>query len=332
MISVVVPVYNAEKYIVKCLESLIAAKEQNKLEIVVIDDGSTDNSLKICHQFSADHSYIVVLTQQNSGPSVARNRGVKVATGDYLVFVDADDYVEPSYISDLHTEIVAVKSDLVCCAYFDHSKYGKVATTNYNEKIIYDEVKDFIPFILDKVGGVLWDKMFKKDIILKNNIAFNTNIRLSEDLLFVLEYLKYTSKISVVSKHLYHYNRVQQLGLSREYDLKKFDYILTVNLLVSNYLLYFGLKSDSISEYLNKRKVAFAVNFCRFVSLSDSPVLNKIKILKEFRLNKEYQIVCKNISLKWLEYPIIFLLNFKMYYWLLFYCDFLFDFKSRKKK
>ena len=116
MISVVVPVYNAEKYIIKCLESLIAAKEQNKLEIVVIDDGSTDNSLKICRQFSADHSYLVVLTQQNSGPSVARNRGVKVATGDYLVFVDADDYVEPSYISDLHTEIVAVKSDLVCCA------------------------------------------------------------------------------------------------------------------------------------------------------------------------------------------------------------------------
>lgn len=331
MISVIVPIYNAEKYVTKCIESIIAAKQQNKLEILLINDGSTDNSLAICQQFSENHSFIVVLTQENSGPSVARNRGIKVATGDYLVFVDADDYVEPTYLSDLYTEFVTSKSDLVCCGYFDHSKYGKVATTNYNEEIIYEEVKEFIPFILDKVGGVLWDKMFKKDIIIKNNITFNTNILLSEDLLFVLEYLKYTNKTSIISKHLYHYNRTQQSGLSREYDLKKFEYILQVNQLVSNYLSYFDFKSGFISEYLNKRKIAFTINFSRSIALNNSTVLDKRDVLKEFRSFDGYDLSLKNISLKWLEYPVIFFLNYRMYYWLLFYCDFLFSLERFKK-
>lgn len=332
MISVIVPVYNAEKYIVKCIESLIVAKEQNKLEIILIDDGSTDNSLEICREFSDIYSFILVFFQPNEGPSAARNRGIQLAMGDFLVFVDADDYVEPTYLSDLYESVAINKSDLVCCGYFDHSKYGKVATTNYTNKMIYEQVKDFIPLILDKVGGVLWDKMFKKDIIIKNNIIFNTDIQLSEDLLFVLEYLKHTNRISIVTKCLYNYNRLENIGLSREYNLKKFEYILEVNKLVSKYLFHFDLKSDSVLQYLNKRELDFALNFCSSIALNESLFINKIAMLKEFRSNMRYDIDFKNISLKCIDYPVIFFLNFRMYYWLLFYCNFLLSLKKLKNR
>lgn len=331
LISVIVPVYNAEKYIVKCLESLIEAKREIELEIILINDGSIDNSLRFCEIYSTNYSFISVISQSNSGPSSARNAGIRLAKGEHLVFVDADDYVEKSYLSELYLSVIQNNSDLACCGYYDHSEYGIVKATNYGNQLNYLEIKDFVPLVLDKVGGVLWDKIFRKEIIISNNILFNQEIRLSEDLLFVLEYLQYIDTISIVEKHLYHYNRIDQNGLSKVYDIKQYEYILKVNEIISNYLASFKVNTDSISMYLSKRKYGFLIQFCNNVALADLSFSKKILLLKTFRLKKGFDTITKGFLVPWFEYPVSFFLKLKIYSFVLYYCTFLSKMKSLKR-
>lgn len=329
-ISVIIPVYNAEKYIAKCLETLIDAKKNYDLEVVLINDGSVDGSLEICEEYSRRYTFISVFSQVNMGPSFARNKGIEKATGDFLVFVDADDYVDENYLAELYNSIKQNDSDLACCGYFDHSKYGTFEATNYDNELFFYGRHNFVPYVLDKVGGVLWDKIFKREIIIINKIIFNTDIRLSEDLLFVLEYLKYIKKISIIQKPLYHYNRLDQKGLSKKYTLEQFDTILNVNEKVLNLLSYFDEDVSLVKMSLNKRKFSFLIQFCYQLAIDRNVYCNKINILRDFRMHIGYRFNFSLKNIRWIEYPIVFFLNLKSYSLVLFYCGFLLNLKKLK--
>lgn len=221
-VSIIVPVYNAEKYIDQCIISIMEQTYKN-IEIIIIDDGSNDSTQNKIEELCKADYRIKLFTQVNSGPSVARNRGIEEASGEYIVFVDSDDKIQKLYVEKLVNKIMNDCYDLVCCGYVEESKYGITRLNHFfygEEELNKDE---FINNIFNGVGGVLWAKIFKRSILEQHNIKMNPNIFMCEDLLFILEYCQYSKKFGVIEDYLYSYNRLNEKSISSNIDISYFD-------------------------------------------------------------------------------------------------------------
>ena len=187
MVSVIVPVYKAEQFIAKCIESILSQTYGN-LELILVDDGSPDRSGAICDEYAAKDERIRVLHTANQGPSCARNTGIDHAKGEYLVFVDSDDWVTPVYIQNLIPE---QGEDLV------HGGYVRTVNGEMTQKVFFpahttDRTQWRDNFGVNWSGGALmapWGNSYKREIIEKHNIRFHTDIDIAEDMIFNLEYL-----------------------------------------------------------------------------------------------------------------------------------------------
>ncbi|MGO5070048.1 glycosyltransferase family 2 protein [Roseburia faecis] len=226
LVSVIVPVYNTEKYIERCLKSL---KEQTykNIEVILIDDGSTDNTLHVCEKYKREDRRFSFTTKTNTGVSDTRNIGIEKAKGKYVVFVDSDDYVENDYIETLVQGMESYDVQMACVEY-------KIISGNnqklhrYMEKDVCMNAESAINCLGDQrfFQGYLWNKIFVKDIILNNNLTFDTNIRLCEDMLFCLKYLGSIS--NVIYLHQAVYNYVQREGsVLNDTDIWKENSLLT---------------------------------------------------------------------------------------------------------
>lgn len=205
-ISIIIPVYNIEKYIEKCLMSV---KEQtySDFEVLLVDDGSTDNTGKICDIFSEEDYRFKVFHKKNEGVSTARNFGLKKAKGRYISFVDGDDYLDKDYLKVLVKYMNDENVDLTCVDFYIDSQ-KEIDTESLNNTDLYTlSKKDAINQLCDKKGfqGYLWNKLFKRRIIEENNIYFDERIKIWEDMLFCLKYLTHCHKIAYVRKPLYYY-------------------------------------------------------------------------------------------------------------------------------
>lgn len=214
LISIIVPVFNTEIYLEKCIKSLCAQTYEN-IEILLIDDGSTDSSGAICDEFENREKKIRAIHKKNGGPSSARNTGIEEAKGEYITFVDADDYVSPQYIENLYESVL--KKDLVCAGYIDISRYGKYEHTDFIKE---GDKKKLSDDILTGTGGVPWGKLYRKEIINENRIRFNSNVIMSEDLLFLLDYVNYVREYKYTAGKYYIYNRLNEKGISRNISNK----------------------------------------------------------------------------------------------------------------
>ena len=209
MISIIVPVYNAQKYIKRCVESIVNQSYQ-KWELILIDDGSKDDSSLICDELKQTDSRIHVVHTVNQGASAAINRGLDEATGDYITFVDADDWVEPNHLEVLVNQI---DSDVdLCINSFIADLYYGSRPYQYKEVKTQDNIESINAFftILLQHSQFLWNKLFKSNIIKDNHIRFNTNISLGEDNIFILEYLNYIRGLSASSVCTYHYDQIDE--------------------------------------------------------------------------------------------------------------------------
>ena len=130
MVSIIIPAYNAEKYIEQCIDSIISQTYKN-IEVIIVNDGSTDNTLAICEKYAKEDKRIKIVKKKNEGVSKARNDGIKIATGKYIMFIDSDDYIDDDYIEIMHKNIVEKKADLVVSNY-TRDKNG------VKEKIYFD--------------------------------------------------------------------------------------------------------------------------------------------------------------------------------------------------
>lgn len=208
-ISIIIPVYNVEPYLSKCLNSVINQTYSN-LEILCIDDGSTDNCGVILDEYVKKDNRIIVIHKKNGGVSSAKNIGLTKSTGNYIGFVDPDDYIEPEMFEILYNSIINNKSQISICSYFidtdDNSKpiTNKITINNVikqRELLLYPLQRD------DFMGycGYLWNKLFSADLI--KNIKFDENIRYAEDVLFYTNaVLSKEECIGVYNDiHLYHY-------------------------------------------------------------------------------------------------------------------------------
>lgn len=205
LISIIIPIYNCENYLQRCLNSVVSQTYKN-LEILLIDDGSTDNSGRICDDYAKLDSRIQVFHIKNAGVSRARNFGIEKALGDYIGFIDADDYIEPNMYEKLLETAIQEDSDMVFCKFKKFEVEGEYII---EESGIEDFIRErdlslfVVPNLNKTIMGAVWRILFKKVFVAR--FHFETSIILGEDLWFVLQTITNTSKISYVSDALYFY-------------------------------------------------------------------------------------------------------------------------------
>lgn len=192
-ISIIIPVYNAGKYIEQCINSII---NQNlyEIEAIFVDDGSTDNSLNILNTYAQKDNRIVIISQKNSGVSVARNSGLEVAQGEYIMFIDSDDWLESNCLLQIYNAIKDKNLDIlafrhVCCLDNKRRSGNFFDLKNYSTNT---DMFKIIPFLF-----VIWNKIYKREFLKKNNIAFPKDLKYAEDGVFNLECLYAQPKFSI---------------------------------------------------------------------------------------------------------------------------------------
>nr|WP_288885806.1 glycosyltransferase family 2 protein [uncultured Blautia sp.] len=207
IISVIIPVYNAEKYIKRCLESVFAQKYTN-IEIIVINDGSTDNSDKVIRNCICEKVKYILL-EKNTGQSNARNIGINYCTGEWLLYLDADDEIAAETIGNIYEEVKRADADLAIFGYYRKRK-KKIIRESVNVDEGEYSSRELLKLLYDAYP-VQWlscigNKLYSTNIIKKNNIRFSDKFKYNEDLGFILDYLHYVKKIITKKDEYYCYN------------------------------------------------------------------------------------------------------------------------------
>lgn len=255
-VSIIVPVYNVELYIEDCLNSLLNQTYSN-YEIILINDGSTDNSIEICSKYNDQK--IKIFNQNNKGVSIARNVGISLATGQYIMFVDADDMVSEKYIENLIKSIEETNTDMVVCGY---TKEKAELVNKKNLQEIKGEIINANTMLENMMEnnlqeGYLWNKIFKKSIINDNSLEFKEGVNVWEDLYFVIEYLSKSDKIFAINEKLYYYRTREGSAVNRkETSTDLVGKVKILELIMKNYNFiinnknYYGIKRMYVTVLL----------------------------------------------------------------------------------
>lgn len=203
LISVIVPVYNAEKTLERCLNSILQ-QVYKEIEVICVDDGSKDNSLSTLKRFEQFDKRVKVITKVNEGVSVARNVGIKASNGQYILFVDSDDYIEKNMILDLYQAMKKTEADIAIEGYREINHESSIEVYDYKNCI---EKKDFLLKCIQHTGGVVCSKLYTTAVIKENNIFFRKDLSLSEDLIFALECMKRAKRLIQIEQADYVYDR-----------------------------------------------------------------------------------------------------------------------------
>ncbi len=204
LISVIIPCYNAEKTLARCLSSVLQ-QSYDRLEIIIIDDGSTDNSSAIYQDFQRRNHRIRYIIQENSGVSSARNKGVKIAKGDYICFVDSDDWVEPNYCEALYQILIREQADIsIVEASYEDEDGNVVFNKNISEEAVYDG-KRALQILLedDIIQSHPWGKLYKSSFF--NDVHFPENLKCFEDYSTLFKVFDQALTVAKSNQKLYHY-------------------------------------------------------------------------------------------------------------------------------
>lgn len=255
-LSIIIPVYNVEKYLRQCLDSILTQTSQN-YEVILVDDGSTDESPAICDQYAKKDKRFKVIHKKNEGVSVARNAGIDICTGEFISFVDSDDWLEPTYVSTLICQMR--NADLIFFSHIVHSEDGLKSSYQLKEKFIDNEnaKEDFILHLFNNMlyvdfYGYTWNKAFRRDIIMKNNIRFVSGLTFYEDEIFTNDYIMHVKKVRSISTPLYNYNwKVGGLSFSKKKSWQYFKLAEKTNefaqsLETENAILFFKKRAENM--------------------------------------------------------------------------------------
>lgn len=209
MFSVIIPVYKAKDSLKRCVDSWLAQTERN-LELVLVDDGSSDGSGALCDELATEDERIRVIHQENAGVSAARNAGIGKAEGDFVLFTDSDDYVAADYLEKMSAAQWEAGSDLVLCGFhhiFDGADILKIPGETKTFEMT-DFSAEFLELYEKSYLNMPWNKLFKRELL----GVFDTSLSLGEDLLFNLDYLRKCARVTVVAEPLCYY--IQEAGSS----------------------------------------------------------------------------------------------------------------------
>ncbi|UTR10584.1 glycosyltransferase [Evansella sp. LMS18] len=304
-ISIIVPIYNVEAYLSRCLDSLIA-QTITDIEIIAVNDGSTDNCLDILKQYAKKDKRIKIINQENSGVSAARNAGIEITKGDYIGFVDPDDWVNKSMYEDMYRIATNNETDIVMCSYIrEFGTHSKIKDFDMSDIVQYRgwEVKQKVlrrivgpldnelghPELLD-AWGTVWSKLYKANIIKENCIVFTdlNVIGTNEDSLFNIQTVYYANSFIFINKPYYHYWRANDSSVTTVYKKSLIDQWTNLFSIIENFLKENRLPGEFYVALNNRIGVnSLGLGLNEISRSNRSSWLNKLKQLKQI-LNHHY--------------------------------------------
>lgn len=289
--SIILPVFNGEKYVNRAIKSVLS-QNYNNWELIVVNDGSTDNSLNVINSIKS--SKIVVICKNNTGVSETRNLGIEKSQGDYLIFLDADDWLESGCLYNMNEAINNSSADLFI---FNYNYVGSSGVRKAKEITVTKEDRVPISSIITASVGLyqwkneawygnlrsVWGKSFKREIIINNSIRFVNNLKIGEDMIFVLEYLIHSNKVFFSNEIVYNYfHNIDSVMNSRKWtDLSQGKlYFSEVEKLISNQVS----ESTKADLWLETAESDWMT-----IVFSENSILKKYKIMKKI-MSDEYYI------------------------------------------
>lgn len=207
LVSIIVPIYRTEKYLKRCVDSILS-QTLTDIEVILVDDDSPDNCPKMCDEYARSDSRIKVIHKRNDGISAARNAGIDAASGKYIGFVDSDDYVEPDMFECLANCSEKTGCGVAVAGFFETYQGGETVERTVPDKLVrIADISEYNELIECMNGCYTWNKLFRTMIIRSNRIYFQEGIQLFEDALFYLDYIKFADSIGFIGRLVYHYMR-----------------------------------------------------------------------------------------------------------------------------
>lgn len=260
IVSVIIPCYNGAAYLKQCLDSIIN-QTLEEIEIICVDDGSTDDTLNILNEYKSKDSRLQVVTQKNAGAGAARNNGLRIATGKYLSFLDSDDFFEPDMLEEAYNSAEKYESDFVA---FNSDQYHMDTNRLVHESWVLrtQDIPPYMPFSYRQLTGNIfltfvgwaWDKLYRREFVLENNLYFQEQ-RTTNDLLFVFSALIVAKKISIVDKILVHQRRGSSTSLSVTREKSWHCFYDALNALKKR------MESENIFQELEQDYINYALHF-----------------------------------------------------------------------
>lgn len=321
-VSLIIPAYNAENSISRAIDSVLNQKYIH--EIIVVNDGSKDSTLSILNEYSKLHNKLRVIDQKNSGASHARNVGLDEATGDYISFLDSDDYLIEDTIQKNLDELVETKSDIIMYS------YNRVEMTNDKFKIIQHVNKDtvidlnadclFLETLIQNVSfNHLWNKIYKREIIEKNKIRFDRKIILGEDYIFNIAYIESSTRLLLSSRISYNYVETKG-GLTKKFYCNKFKELSYAREATLSVIKKYQLDESIYYNTVIRNLTSYLININH--KNSSYSMKNKYIIIKSTLNLLEVQKAIENLGLKKSKYKVIYIilkLRLKLLLLLFFY-------------
>lgn len=261
LVSIIIPVYNVENFLDRCLQSLIN-QTYSELEILLIDDGSTDCSGKICDQYGRKYSQIKVIHQKNQGANSARNKGIQAAKGSYLMFVDSDDVVSPVFVEHAVNKIVADQADMVVFDY-QYIRNGEIILPepNYHQEHQRElqqgnmAIKKLL--IADHIQNYLWNKIYKRELW-RNGIVLSRNF-IFQDVAALMQIIRDVHKISYLPENLYYYSCDNTNSNSNSGSLKPWNKYCQFKALQYSYLAASALQEEKLEKITITKRMRSAI-------------------------------------------------------------------------
>lgn len=328
-ISIIVPIYKIpESYLKKCIDSILTQKFQN-IEVILVDDESPDKCGEICDEYANIDSRVRVIHQKNKGVSVARNTGISLANGKWISFIDADDWLEPNYLSEFYEITLNDDSDIIMCDCYVNYSLREVKNKFFNNTEIKATSKEKDRFLLQYLCskiynddlattdvGSPWAKIYKREFLIKNNLRFNPELIRMQDNVFNLYAFQLANSLYYKENYLYHYRKSEFSGFCRY---------------TPNIIKYYELVFKELGEFINKYKKSDEFNIAKNVKIVKSiyvyckmyffhkdnnkkykEVNNELKTLLQKQLYRNAIINVKFRYLSLLEKVFVICLKFKM--------------------
>ena len=302
-VSIIIPIYKVEKYLNRCVESIVNQTYKN-LEIILVDDGSPDTCPQMCDEWAKKDNRIKVIHKVNGGVSSARNAGLNVATGEYVQFVDSDDFLEANACEVLQNNLVCNNADL-SIALFKYIGFP-LKQPKFKDFVTSDQAYVLKELYKQNIFSVIWNKLYKKKLL--KNLTFKDKQKYSEDFLFNCEYLKNCKKISFTNRIIYNYIAVEGSSVHSFSPLCFSNQCYIIDYIETE----LKLRYNHLHAFLNYLKAEFLLSCFKGIIL-DSAISKKEKlfIIKEYMeskyykenvkyakgLKRKFQIICLNFKL-----------------------------------
>ena len=284
-VSVIIPVYNSEKYLSACVDSVLQ-QEHVSIEIILVDDGSTDSSSNICNFYAEKHDNIKAIHIQNSGPATAKNEGLKLARGNYIALTDSDDKIEPLMLYKMVTAGYEYHADIICCNYKQIDENGQISHNNFtNKQYVLNHEEGLIHFFSkNKIYSQCWTKLYRRQMLVDHHIENDPGLRTDEDFIFNIRAFINANTTVIVDEPLYEYTH-------RENSLAHAYFKKNISQYIDNRIQRVQVTQDAIKNESNLVKRWSKVHIIMYYN----ELLGKVAIFPEYYSDKRITDILKYI-------------------------------------